>query len=87
MEADLSKDVEFINGIERSDALSRTDFYLDMNRNSGSGLVSVESYDEQYTIYIKAIAAVLCFMAFHIAGCKAGIFPSLIPGKKKRERT
>lgn len=30
---------------------------------------------------------VLCFMAFHIAGCKAGIFPSLIPGKKKRERT
>jgi len=57
-----------------------------MNGNSGSGLVSVEGYDEQYTIYIKAIAAVLCFMAFHIAGCKAGIFPSLIPGKKKRER-
>ena len=86
VEADLSKDVEFINGIERSDALSRTDFYLDMNGNSGSGLVSVEGYDEQYTIYIKAIAAVLCFMAFHIAGCKAGIFPSLSPGKKKRER-
>ena len=65
------------------EALSRTDFYLDMKGNGGSGLVSVESYDEQYTVYIKAIVGVLSFIAFHVTGCKAGLFPRLIPNRKK----
>lgn len=87
VEADLSEDAEFISGIERSDALSRTDFYLDMSGNSGSGLVSAERYDEQYTIYIKAIVGVLCFIAFHVIGCKMGLFPRLIPMKRKKDRS
>lgn len=86
VEADLSKDSGFLGMIERSDALSRTDFYLDMNGNSGSGLVSVESYDKQYTIYIKAFVAVISFMVFHTIGCKLGMFPRLIPAKSKKDR-
>lgn len=83
VEADLSRDAEFMDRIEHSEALSRTDFYVDMNGNSGSGLASAERYDEQYTLYIKAVTAVLSFIAFHAAGCKMGLFPRLIPGKNK----
>lgn len=84
VEADLSKDVEFMSRIERSGALSRTDFYLDMNGNGGSGLVSVERYDEQYTLYIKAVVAILSFIVFHTIGCRMGLFPRLMPIKKKK---
>lgn len=86
VKTDLSEDAEFISGMKRSDTLSRTDFYLDMMGNGGSSLVSEESYDEQYTIYIKAIAAVLSFIAFHVIGCKAGLFPRIIPVKKRKEK-
>jgi len=86
VEADLSKDAEFISRIEHSEALSRTDFYLDMNGNGATGLVSAESYDKQYTVYIQAIAAVLNFVIFHVLGCKLGLFPQLIPIKRKKEK-
>lgn len=84
VEADLSKDAKFMSWIEHSEDLSRTDFYLDMNGNGGSGLVSAESYDEQYTLYIKAVVAVLSFIVFHMIGCRIGLFPRLIPIKKKK---
>lgn len=84
VESDLSKDEEFMSWIERSEALSRTDFYLNMNGNGGSGLVSAERYDEQYTLYIKAVVAILSFIVFHTIGCRMGLFPRLMPIKKKK---
>lgn len=85
VEADLSTDSEFLKLIERSDKLSRTDFYLDMNGNSSTGVISPEGYDDQYTIYIKSVVAVLSFIIFHVIGCKMGLFPSFLP-KKNRNR-
>lgn len=83
VEANLSEDTEFLDRIEHSEALSRTDFYLDMKGNGGSGLVSAERYDEQYSLYIKAVAAILSFIVFHVIGCKIGLFPPFIPRKNK----
>lgn len=81
--ADLSKDKYFLEQIEYSEKLSRTDFYIDMLGNGGK--MSKEDYMETPTTIIQVISVIVMFPIFHSIGAKLGIFPYFWAPKKKEE--
>lgn len=80
---DLSKNQTFLNQIEFSEPLTRTDFYIDM-RGIG-GTMSMESYQEPYRDGVQIITVLICFPLFHSLGAKLGIFPYFFKFKKKQK--
>lgn len=88
VKADLSKNERFMSWMSRhgvSEELLRTDFYLDMKGKGCEHWFRVERFDDTYTIFIQSFVALFSFFAFHIAGCKVGIFPPFIPKRKNRK--
>lgn len=86
VEADLSEDPRCLTFMEKYNALSRTDFYVDMQGSGPSGLAGADSYDEKYTLYIEGLTAVSSFFLFHFLGVKLGLFPRFLTSRKKRKQ-
>lgn len=80
---DLTKDEYFINQIEHSEKLSRTDFYVDMLGEGGK--ISQENYTENSTMMLQIITVLIAFPIFHALGSKVGIFPYFFPPKEKKK--
>ncbi len=79
---DLSQNQTFLNQIEFSEPLTRTDFYIDM-RGIG-GTMSMEAYQEPYRDVVQVITVLICFPLLHALGAKLGIFPYFFRFKKKQ---
>lgn len=78
---DLSQNQTFLNQIEFSEPLTRTDFYIDMRGNGGT--MSMESYQEPYRDVVQVVTVLICFPLCHALGAKIGIFPYFFRFKKK----
>lgn len=79
---DLTENETFLNQIEYSEPLSRTDLYIDMLGTGGK--VSEEDYTQLPTILIQLGCVVIFFPLFHALGAKLGIFPYFFAPKKKK---
>lgn len=81
--ADLTESPSFLEQIEHSEPLSRTDFYVDM---LGEGeRLSQEDYTRLPVIPIQLLTMVISFAALHTVGAKLGIFPYFFPPKNKKK--
>lgn len=80
---DLTVDEMFMQQIEYSIPLSRTDFYIDMRAHGGT--MSEERYIELKTAKVKFYVAIISFIVCHVIGSKIGLFPTYIRFKKKPE--
>lgn len=69
----LLNDKYFLDQIEHSEELSRTDFYIDMLGEGGK--VSQEDYTEAPLMMIQLMTIFVTFPIFHSIGAKLGIFP------------
>lgn len=78
---DLTKDKYFLEQIEHSEPLSRTDFYIDMCGNGGK--MSRETYSELPVMLVQILTVVICFPLLHMLGSKLGIFPRFFTFKKQ----
>lgn len=82
---DLTSNEYFINQIEYSEPLSRTDFYVDMLGVGGKA--SLEDYTGSYTGVVQVAAILVCFPLIHALGARIGLFPYFFaPRKEKEER-
>ncbi|MBD5536043.1 MAG: hypothetical protein HDQ99_10375 [Lachnospiraceae bacterium] len=78
---DLTESKYFLEQIEHSEPLSRTDFYVDMCGNGGK--MSQETYSETPVMLAQILAVVICFPLLHMLGSKLGIFPRFFSFKKQ----
>ena len=78
---DLTENESFINQIEYTEPLSRTDFYVDMMGNGGK--LSQEDYTEPAVMLAQILTVVIFFPMFHALGSKLGIFRHFLPGKRR----
>lgn len=82
---DLTSNKYFMDQIEYSEPLSRTDFYVDMLGVGGKA--SREDYTGFYTGIVQAVTVLVCFPLIHSLGAHLGLFPFFFaPRKKKGER-
>lgn len=81
---DLTEDSSFINQIEYSEELTRTDFYVDMMGTGGK--ISEEDYSEPVKTLLQLGTVIIAFPIFHTLGSKFGIFPYFFPPKEKKEK-
>lgn len=79
---DLASNENFINQIEHSEPLSRTDFYIDMVGNGGK--VSQDDYTGPASLFARVLTVIVCFPLFHAIGSKLGIFPAFFASRKKQ---
>lgn len=78
---DLTENKSFLEQIEHSEPLSRTDFYVDMCGNGGK--MSQETYSETPVMLAQILTVVICFPLLHMLGSKLGIFPRFFTFKKQ----
>ncbi|MDE6063814.1 MAG: hypothetical protein K2G20_04425 [Lachnospiraceae bacterium] len=78
---DLTESKYFLEQIEHSEPLSRTDFYVDMCGNGGK--MSQETYSETPVILVQILTVVICFPLLHMLGSKMGFFPRFFSFKKQ----
>lgn len=81
--ADLTQDPTFLDQIQHSEPLTRTDFYIDMM--GGGGALSLEGYSGGPVSAVQVATCVVSFPLLHMLGAKLGIFPYFFPPKKLRE--
>ena len=79
--ADLKSNKNFMEQIEHKEALSRTDFYIDMVGESAR--LSEEDYSNMTKALPQIIVGILAFGLTHTLGSKMGIFPPFFSFKKK----
>lgn len=77
---DLTKDEYFIKQIEYGEPLSRTDFYVDMQGESGTEVIRNDT--KMWLDMIQVITTIVCCVIFHIVGVKLGVFPRVLPSGK-----
>lgn len=80
---DLTSSETFLNQIEYSEKLSRTDFYIDMVGNGGK--MSQEDYTEAPITMIQLITIFIAFPILHALGARIGIFPYFWAPRKKQK--
>lgn len=83
IEADLSTEANFLSQIEHSEPLDRKDFYIDMVGEAE--IVSEQDFIELPVMMVQLLTVAVTFPIFHMIGSKIGIFPYIIPPKKKKE--
>ena len=81
---DLTQNETFLNQIQYSEPLSRTDFYVDMMGYGGTQ--SLESYTSFPENVVQVVTVIVCFPLLHALGAKLGIFPYFFLPKKLREQ-
>lgn len=80
---DLTDSPSFLEQIEYSLPLSRTDFYVDM---VGAGeRLSEDTYTKLPVMLIQLLTMVISFAALHTVGAKLGIFPYLLAPKNRKK--
>jgi len=82
---DLTQNETFLNQIQYKEALSRTDFYVDMMGNGGT--MSEENYTEGPKAIVQVITIILVFCMVHMLGSKLGIFPYFFAPKEKERKS
>lgn len=83
IKADLSTEANFLSQIEHSEPLDRKDFYIDMVGEAE--IASEEDFIELPVMLVQLLTVAVTFPIFHMIGSKIGIFPYIIPPKKKKE--
>lgn len=83
IKADLSTEANFLSQIEHSEPLDRKDFYIDMVGEAE--IKSEEDFIELPVMLVQLATVFITFPIFHMIGSKIGIFPCIIPPKKKKE--
>lgn len=81
--ADLTESEYFLEQVEHSAPLSRTDFYVDMRGNGGK--MSQEDYSQAPVMLVQILTVLICFPLLHMLGSKLGIFPRFFTLKKREE--
>lgn len=80
---DLSDSTSFLEQIEHSRPLDRTDFYVDM---LGEGeRMDQEDYIKTPLLLIRLLSLAILFPILHAVGARLGIFPYFFPPKKKEQ--
>ncbi len=79
---DLTSNETFLNQIEFSEPLSRTDFYIDMVGNTA--VISEEQAFETPKLMVQLLTVVITFPLFHMLGSKLGLFEAYFSVKKKK---
>ena len=80
---DLAADEGFLEQIETGEKLSRTDFYVDMVGEAL--LMGKEQFTEMPVMAVQLLTGAVSFAALHMLGSRFGIFPYIIPPRRKRE--
>lgn len=80
---DLTQSENFIEQIEHSEKLSRTDFYVDMLGEGGK--VREDDYREMPLIMTRILSIVIVFPLLHMLGAKLGVFPYFFAPKKEKK--
>ena len=80
--ADLTEEKTFLEQIEYKYKLDRTDFYIDMVGEAE--IASEETFIEAPVMLIQLAIVLVTFPIFHRIGAKLGIFPYILPPKKKK---
>ncbi|MDE6658870.1 MAG: hypothetical protein K2K01_01975 [Eubacterium sp.] len=80
---DLTKEQTFFEQIEFKYPLDRKDFYIDMVGEAE--IASEETFIETPVILIQLATVLITFPIFHHTGAKLGIFPYILPPKRKKE--
>lgn len=83
IKADLTEEQTFLEQIEFKFPLDRKDFYIDMVGEAE--IASEESFIETPVMIIQSVIVLITFPIFHHIGAKLGIFPHILPQKKKKE--
>ncbi len=83
IEADLTEEQIFLEQIEFKFPLDRKDFYIDMVGEAE--IMSEETFIEAPVMIIQLVTVLITFPIFHHIGAKLGIFPHILPQKKKKE--
>lgn len=78
---DLSKNKTFLEQIQHSEPLSRTDFYIDMVGDTA--VLNEEQSVETPKLLAQLIAVALLFPLFHMIGSKLGIWTPYFRFKKR----
>lgn len=81
---DLEGDATFLNQIQHSKPLSRTDFYIDMMGNGGA--INLESYCGGPKALVQIITVILGFPLLHALGARIGLFPYFFLPKRLRQQ-
>lgn len=82
---DLSLDEDFLSQIEFHDALSRTDFYVDMVGDTA--VLNEEQALETPVIVTQVLTVLVCYPLFHALGSALGLFPRHFLSQKKQRKT
>lgn len=80
---DLTENQTFLDQIQHSEPLSRTDFYVDMVGNTA--VLDEEQATETPVLMTQIITVVIFMPLFHMIGSKLGLFPAYFAKKKKSE--
>lgn len=79
---DLTANKTFLEQIEYSEPLSRTDFYVDMVGNTA--VMDEEQAFETPKLVVQLLTVVITFPIFHMLGSKLGLFSAYFSFKKKK---
>lgn len=82
--ADLGEDPTFLDQIQYSGPLSRTDLYIDMMGNGGA--LNLESYCGGPKALVQVITVVVGFPLLHALGARIGLFPYFFLPKRLRQQ-
>lgn len=80
---DLTSNQTFLDQIQYSEPLSRTDFYVDMVGDTA--VLDEEQATETPVLMVQLITVAVFMPLFHMLGSKLGIFPAYFAKKKKSE--
>ena len=85
IQEDLTEEQTFLDQIEFKYPLDRKDFYIDMVGEAE--IASEETFIEAPVMLIQLVTVLVTFPIFHRIGAKLGIFPYILPPKKKKEES
>ena len=80
---DLTSSETFLEQIQHSEPLSRTDFYVDMVGDTA--VLNEEQATETPVLMVQLLTIVVMMPLFHMLGSKLGLFPAYFVRKKNKK--
>lgn len=80
--SDLTSEPNFLQQIEHSRPLTRTDFYIDMVGETG--VLARENFVDAPSLLIELLVVFILFPIFHAIGSKLGLFPYFFTPKQQK---
>lgn len=81
---DLTQSENFLEQIEHSQKLTRTDFYVDMLGEGGT--MGEEDYSDMPVTVTRVLSVVILFPILHMLGAKLGVFPYFFAPRKEKKQ-